>query len=60
MSSFRLVRLVAVLVGAAVLFALSQTLGIALYIAIPAAIVAYAAVLVTLGLILKVEPPRNR
>lgn len=38
-----LIRLVAILVGAGVLFGLQQGLGLALYIAIPVAIVAYTA-----------------
>ncbi len=39
----RLFRLFAVLVGAAVLFGLEQGLGLALYVAIPIAILAYTA-----------------
>ena len=60
MSTYRIVRLIAVLVAAAVLFGLGQGLGLQLYFAIPAAFVAYAIVLVALGLLLKVEPPTSR
>jgi hypothetical protein len=43
MNKIRLIRIVAVLIGAAVVFGLEQGLGLALYIAIPVAIVAYTA-----------------
>ena len=60
MTIFQIVRLIAVAVAAVVLFGLEQGLGLKLYIAIPAAFVAYAVVLVALGLALKVEPPKSR
>lgn len=60
MTTLQIVRLVAVAVAAAVLFGLEQGLGLKLYFAIPAAFVAYAVVLVALGLLLKVEPPTSR
>jgi hypothetical protein len=44
-------RIVSVLIGAAVLFALEQGLGVQLYIAIPVAVVAYLAVKVAIGLL---------
>jgi len=50
MSRDRMIRFVAVLVGAAVLLGLEQQLRVQWYIAIPAAIVAYIVTLVTLGL----------
>jgi hypothetical protein len=45
-----IVRIVAVLTAAAVLFGLEQGLGLQFYFALPAAVLAYLAVLVTLGL----------
>ena len=57
MSKHGITRIVAVLVGAAVLFTLEQKFGVALYIAIPAGIVAYVVTLVTMGLALGVTPP---
>jgi len=60
MSPFQIARLAAVVTAAAVLFGLGQGLGLALYVAIPAAFVAYAAVLVGLGFLLKAEPPQRR
>ena len=60
MTTFQIVRMVAVAVAAAVLFGLEQGLGLKLYVAIPAAFVAYAIVLIALGLLLKVEPPKSR
>ncbi|HXD46420.1 MAG TPA: hypothetical protein VN655_14935 [Pseudolabrys sp.] len=60
MTSYQIVRIVSVLTGAAVLYWLSQDLGLKLYFAIPAGILVYAAVLVALGLYFKVEPPRRR
>jgi len=60
MSTFRIVRIVAVVVAAAVLFGLGQGLGLKLYFAIPAAVLVYAIVLVALGLLLNVEPPKSR
>ena len=59
MTAYRLVRMVAVLSGAAVLFALVQW-RVALYLAIPAGIAIYAILLVGLGLLFKVEPPRRK
>ena len=50
MNRQRIVRIISVLVGAAVLFGLEQGLGVKIYIAIPVAIVAYLAVKVALGL----------
>jgi hypothetical protein len=52
----RLFRLIAVLVGAAVLFGLGQGLGLALYIAIPVAIVAYTACRLGLEMLLTDTP----
>jgi hypothetical protein len=45
MTMHRIGRLVAVLVGAAVLFGLEQGLGLQLYFAVPVALIAYLAVL---------------
>jgi hypothetical protein len=50
-----IIRIAAVLTGAAVLFGLEQGLGLKLYFAIPAGVLAYIVVLVTLGLVLKVD-----
>lgn len=44
------------LTGAAVLFGLEQWLGMQLYIAIPAGVLAYVVTLVALGLVLKTDP----
>jgi uncharacterized membrane protein len=44
--------MVAVLVGAAVLFGLEQGFGVKLYIAIPVAVLAYIVTLVAAGLLL--------
>ena len=44
-------RIVSVLIGAAVLFALEQGLGVKLYIAIPIAVVVYLTVKVAIGLL---------
>ena len=46
-----MIRLAAVLVGAAVIFVLEQQFGAQFYVAIPAGIVAYAITLVGLGLV---------
>jgi uncharacterized membrane protein len=51
MNRERMIRLAAVLVGAAVLLLLEQQLGAKLYVAIPGGIVAYVITLVALGLI---------
>lgn len=56
MSRHGVSRIAAVLVGAAVLFGLEQGLGVKLYIAIPAGVLAYVVTLVTLGLLLGAEP----
>jgi hypothetical protein len=48
-------RIVAVLVGAAVLFVLEQGLGLKFYIAIPAGVLTYIVTLVALGLVLGTE-----
>jgi hypothetical protein len=47
-----IIRIAAVLIGAAVLFGLEQGLGIKLYIAIPAGVLAYAVTRVALTLML--------
>jgi len=60
MSPYHIVRMIAVLSGAAVLFGLVQWLHVALYLAIPAGIAVYAVLLVGLGLLFKVEPPRRK
>ncbi|HWE78897.1 MAG TPA: hypothetical protein VG270_10290 [Pseudolabrys sp.] len=60
MNPYHVVRMIAVLSGAAVLFALVQWRGVGLYLAIPAAIAIYAILLVGLGLAFKVEPPRRK
>jgi uncharacterized membrane protein len=52
MNRDRMIRFAAVLVGAGVLFGLEQELGVKLYLAIPAGILAYVATLVALGLTL--------
>ena len=52
MNRHRISRIVSVLVGAAVLFGLGQGLGMNLYIAIPAGVLAYIVTLVALGLVL--------
>jgi len=59
MTPYHIVRIIAVLSGAAVLFALVQWRDTALYLAIPAGIAIYAIVLIGLGLLFKVEPPRR-
>lgn len=48
-------RVVAVLIGAAVLFGLEQGLGVKLYFAIPVAIVVYLAVKVAISLLWGVD-----
>jgi hypothetical protein len=60
MTPYQIVRLVAVLTGAVTLYWLNQGLHLSLYIALPAAILAYTAVLVALGLYFKVDPPQRR
>ena len=57
MSKHGITRIAAILTGAAVLFVLQQHLDLQFYIALPAAIVSYFAVLVGMGLALGVNPP---
>ena len=57
MSKHAITRVAAILAGAAVLFVLQQRFEVSFYIALPAAIVAYLAVLVGMGLALGVTPP---
>jgi hypothetical protein len=59
-NTFQIVRIVSVLTGAAVLYAMTQTLGYQFYIGLPVAIVAYTIVLVSLGLAFKASPPPPR
>jgi hypothetical protein len=56
MNKHRIVRIVSVLIGAAVVFGLEQGLGLKIYIAIPAGIVAYAAVLFAFALLARDTP----
>ena len=56
MSKHGISRIVAVLVGAAVLFFLQQNLGLQLYIAIPAGVLVYVATLLAMDLALGVNP----
>ena len=56
MSKHGISRIVAILGGAAVLFVLQQEFGLQLYLAIPAGMVAYFAILVAMGLALGVNP----
>jgi hypothetical protein len=51
-----IIRIASVLIGAGVLFGLEQGLGMQLYVAIPAGVLAYVVTLVALGLVLKTEP----
>ena len=55
MNKHRIGRIVAVLVGAAVLFGLEQGLGLKIYIAIPGGMLAYVVTLVTFGLVLGMD-----
>jgi uncharacterized oligopeptide transporter (OPT) family protein len=57
MSRSGITRIVAVLTAAAVLFGLQQGLGLQFYFALPAAVLAYLAVLVGLGLLLDADKP---
>jgi hypothetical protein len=57
-SKLAIARMISVLTGAAVLFGLEHGLGVALYVAIPLAIVAYLAVKVAIGLVWGVEQQR--
>lgn len=52
MDRFLIGRIVSVVIGAAVLFELQRGFNVALYIAIPIAIVAYLVVKVAVGLLL--------
>ena len=56
MSKHGISRIVAVLVGATVLFFLQQNLGLQLYIAIPAGVLVYVATLLAMDLALGVKP----
>jgi len=56
MSKHGISRIVAVLVGAAVLFFLEQKLGLQLYIAIPAGVLVYFGTLLAMDLALGVNP----
>jgi len=58
MNRLAVTRIISVLVGAAVLFGLQQGLGLQFYFAFPAAIVAYLAVKVGLGLAWGADDPR--
>jgi hypothetical protein len=60
MNAYHIVRMTAVLSGAAVLFALFQWRGVSLYLAVPAGIAIYVILLVGLGLLFKVKPPRRK
>lgn len=51
MNKHRIVRIIAVLIGAAVVFGLEQGLGMQLYVAIPAGVLAYIAILVGFALL---------
>jgi len=51
MNRLAVVRLIAVLAGAAALFTLQHRLGVAFYFAFPVAIVVYLAVKVAIGLL---------
>jgi len=57
MDKHRITRVVGILAGAATLFVLQQYAELAFYLALPAAIIAYFAVLVGVGLALNVTPP---
>jgi hypothetical protein len=59
MSRSGITRIVSVLTAAAVLFGLQQGLGLQFYFALPAAVLAYLAVLVGLGLLLDADKPAN-
>ncbi len=52
-------RVVAIAVGAAVVFGLESGLGLQLYFAVPIAAVAYLATLVGVGLILRADAPQK-
>ena len=60
MSAYHIVRMIAVLSGAAMLFALVQWRGTSIYLAVPAGIAVYVILLVGLGLLFKLEPPRRK
>jgi hypothetical protein len=50
-------RIVAMLTGAGTLFGLQQALGLQFYFALPAAVLAYLAMLVGVGLLLGADKP---
>ena len=52
MNKLEITRIISVLTGAAVLLGLQHSLGLQLYIALPAALIAYIAVKVAVGLLL--------
>lgn len=55
MDRFLIGRIVSVLIGAAVLFELQRGFNVALYIAIPVAIIVYLIVKVAIGLLLGID-----
>jgi hypothetical protein len=55
MNRLLITRFAAVLIGAATLFGLQQVLHISLYLAVPAALIVYAAVKVGIGFFLGVD-----
>jgi len=55
MNRLAVVRLIAVIVGAAVLFGLQQELGVAIYLALPLAFLAYLGTKLGLGLALGID-----
>jgi hypothetical protein len=56
MNRLAISRVISVLAGAAVLFGLQQGMGVQIYYAFPAALIAYLAVKVGIGLALGVDP----
>lgn len=50
-------RIIAMLVGGAVLFGLEQGLGLQIYVALPAAVLAYVVTLFGMGLMLGADTP---
>jgi hypothetical protein len=55
MNKLAIVRVISVVTGAAVLFGLERGLGLQLYVAFPAAMVAYMVVKVAIGLLWGVD-----
>lgn len=55
MDRFLIGRIVSVLIGAAVLFELQRGFNVAIYIAIPVAIIVYLIVKVAIGLLLGID-----